>query len=138
MCNCKNLSTYWQRTRYCNKIRVVIGSDGFWEQHIFDGPCQEDVDEYLLNLTTMSAKQLIDKMEARWKQSWKYYWIPGNTEKFVETDYPEDGIDDINVGVWDYNIVPFDQQDFDEKANKIFEECQMQKEEELIVTSVEL
>ena len=121
-----------------DKIRVVIGSDGFWEQHIFDGPCQEDVDEDLLNLTTMSAKQLIDKMEARWKQVWKYYWIPGNTEKFVETDYPEDGIDDINVGVWDYNIVPFDQQDFDEKANKIFEECQMQKEEELIVTSVEL
>ena len=56
-----------------DKIRVVIGSDGFWEQHIFDGPCQEDVDEDLLNLTTMSAKQLIDKMEARWKQSWKYY-----------------------------------------------------------------
>jgi serine/threonine protein phosphatase PrpC len=122
-----------------DKIRVVIGSDGFWEQYIFEGPCQEDVDEDLRDLTTMSAKQLINKMEARWKQMWKYYWIKGNTEKFVETDYPEDGIDDINVGVWDCNIVPFDQQDFDEKANKIFEEYQMQKEEEnIVVVSVEL
>ena len=114
-----------------DKIRVVIGSDGFWEQHIFDGPCQEDVAEDFRDLTTMSAKQLIDKMEARWKQNWKYYWIPGNTERFVETSYPEEGIDDINVGVWDFAIEPFDQKAFVEKANEIFEEYQMQKEDKL-------
>lgn len=84
-----------------DKIRIVVGSDGFWEQHIFDGPCQEDVDEDFKDLSTMTAKQLIDKTMLRWRQMWKYYWIMGNTEKFTELCYEEGDIDDVNIGIWD-------------------------------------
>jgi serine/threonine protein phosphatase PrpC len=77
-------------------VRVVAGSDGYWDHHLFDGP---DAAEDLKDITTLSAEQLVDKMEQRWKQDWKYYWDPNDLSKFEIVNY--DGqYDDISLAIW--------------------------------------
>ena len=77
-------------------VRVVAGTDGFWEQYIFDGP---DAAEDLLNITTLSAEQLIDIAAKRWKQEWTYYWNPRDPDDFIVTEYGG-AYDDIALAIW--------------------------------------
>ena len=77
-------------------VRVVAASDGYWEHHLFDGP---DAAEDLADITTLSAEQLVDKMEKRWKQDWNYYWNPNDLSQFETVNY-EGVYDDISVAIW--------------------------------------
>jgi len=82
-----------------DNIRVVVGSDGFWENHVLDSKySQSDYDKDQSDILSMTVKELLDKTEARWKQHWKYYWDPNFPELFVEM--PHEVLDDISIGIW--------------------------------------
>jgi serine/threonine protein phosphatase PrpC len=83
-------------------VRVIVGSDGFWDQIILEGPCLEDCEEDMSDLQNMTAEQLADKTEARWKQLWDYYYNPDNLEEVIK-DIENDIYDDLCVGVWSKN-----------------------------------
>ena len=79
-----------------DEVRIVAGSDGFWEQYIFEGL---DASEDLADITSLTAEELIEKAEARWKQEWQYFWNPKKPNEFIITDY--DGqYDDIALAIW--------------------------------------
>ena len=86
-----------------DEVRVVVGTDGFWEQYIFEGP---DALEDLLNITTLPADELIDIAAKRWIQEWTYYWNPKNATDFIITDY-DGAYDDIGLAIWS-NRMPTD------------------------------
>ena len=120
-------------------IRVVVGSDGFWDHYIhfqpqplekvepnfkkpLDQPLEKvepnfknhlekvepnklledtikDAEEDLKDITTMSSKFLIEKMEARWKQDWIYFWSPLHPTISEDVSY-EGNYDDISLAIW--------------------------------------
>jgi serine/threonine protein phosphatase PrpC len=86
-----------------DEVRIVAGTDGFWEQYIFDGP---DAEEDLTDNTTLPVDQLIDKMEQRWEKDWEYYWNPKNLTQSIIVSY-EGQYDDIAVAIWS-NRMPTD------------------------------
>ena len=80
-----------------DEVRVVGATDGFWDQYIFDGP---DAAEDLADNILLSADQLIDKMEKRWrKDDWVYYWNPKDLTQSVLVGY-EEQYDDIALAIW--------------------------------------
>jgi serine/threonine protein phosphatase PrpC len=83
-----------------DKMRVVMGSDGLFDMIIKeeDGENEIDTRQDLLDMLNMSAEDLLDKVEARWKQDWFLY---DGTEKGCVTSYPKNMLDDISVIIWD-------------------------------------
>jgi len=87
-----------------DEVRIIAGTDGYWEQYIFDGP---DALEDLTDNTTLPADQLIDKMEQRWKkEDWQYFWNPKDASKSILVGY-EGAYDDIGLAIWS-NRMPSD------------------------------
>lgn len=87
-----------------DEVRIIAGTDGYWEHYIFDGP---DALEDLTDNTTLPADQLIDKMEQRWKkEDWQYFWNPKNLTQSILVGY-EGAYDDIGLAIWS-NRMPTD------------------------------
>uniref|UniRef100_A0A6C0HC66 PPM-type phosphatase domain-containing protein n=1 Tax=viral metagenome TaxID=1070528 RepID=A0A6C0HC66_9ZZZZ len=84
-----------------DQMRCVLFTDGFSDMHLFESESEEDRVRDEQDILTMSATELIDKTEARWKQNWKIYYDPANPEVYIEDKYPEKGCDDIGIVVWD-------------------------------------
>jgi len=86
------------------EVAVVGGSDGLWDMINLCGP---DMEEDLLALATMSAVEIADMAEGRWKQDWNVHWInpTGNLQIFVDSftnkarspQNPSSGYDDVSV-----------------------------------------
>ena len=70
-------------------VRVVVASDGFWDVHM---------PEDLAHIGTLSADELAEQAETRWKQQWTF--IPDLTkpESVFQTAFA--GFDDVSVGVY--------------------------------------
>lgn len=86
------------------EVAVVGGSDGLWEMINLSGP---DMEEDLLALAAMSAIEIADIAERRWKQDWNIQWINSNgelqnfvdrfTNKNITAQNPHSGYDDVSV-----------------------------------------
>jgi hypothetical protein len=69
-----------------DKVRVICGSDGFWDMYM----------EKSEMLATATPEELVAEAERRWRQTWTYVsWA--NT---VQTSYGTD-FDDIAISVWE-------------------------------------
>jgi serine/threonine protein phosphatase PrpC len=79
-----------------DEVRVVAGTDGFWDHYICDGP---DAEEDFIDIVSLSAYQLINKMEQRWKKDWEYIWNPKDETDIITVSY-EGGYDDIGLAIW--------------------------------------
>ena len=82
-------------------MRVVAGSDGFYDMFLLEGEVAEDVEQDRVDITTMSVEQLLQKAENRWKQSWNYHWNKASPEMMFETVFPHDSYDDLSLVIWD-------------------------------------
>ena len=85
-----------------DKVDIILGSDGFWDQIILDENSIEESADCLSDLNdlfTMTSEQLANKSDARWKQPWKYYWNPKDLTKTLD-DIEHEAYDDICVGIW--------------------------------------
>lgn len=72
-----------------DKIRIVVGSDGYFDMH-------NDHDECDMNdLKKLSLTELIDKAEYRWKKDWEYCTDKNNLEDFELTKFTE--YDDVSI-----------------------------------------
>lgn len=86
------------------EIAVVGGSDGLWDMINMSGP---DFEDDLLSLATMSAVEIADIAENRWKQDWNVHWTnsKGEVQVFVDSfknkqrssQNPYSGYDDVSV-----------------------------------------
>lgn len=86
------------------EVAVIGGSDGLWDMINMSGP---DIEEELLALATMSAVEIADMAEGRWKQDWNVHWInpKGELQVFVDSftnkdispQNPRSGYDDVSV-----------------------------------------
>jgi serine/threonine protein phosphatase PrpC len=86
-----------------DEVRVVAGTDGFWDHYISDGP---DAEEDFIDIVSLSAYHLINKMEQRWKKDWEYIWNPKDETDIITVSY-EGGYDDIGLAIWS-NRMPID------------------------------
>lgn len=69
-----------------DKVRVICGTDGFWDMKMIDYP----------HITTESAIRLVNLAERKWKQQWMYF--DGKNEP-VQTSFED--ADDIGIAIWD-------------------------------------
>lgn len=67
-----------------DKVRVICGSDGFWDMYMENSP-----------LLVCTPKDMLDEAERRWKQIWTYITPVGA----VRTAFPN--ADDVSIAVWD-------------------------------------
>jgi serine/threonine protein phosphatase PrpC len=67
-------------------IRVICGTDGFWDMKMIDYPY----------IAVESAIRLVNVAERKWKQQWMYF---DGKHKPVQTSFDE--ADDIGVAIWD-------------------------------------
>ena len=88
-----------------NHMRCVIGSDGFFDMHLFNGENVSDINTDHHNITNMTVAQLLRKAENRWNANWKYYYDPVDPTLAVNTYFSRDANDnqrdDISIVVWD-------------------------------------
>lgn len=80
-----------------DKVDVIAGSDGFWDQIILSG---EGSTDDLLDLCTMTASQLVNKAETRWEQPWDCIV----NVNIIQTGLKYEDYDDICVGIWRNHI----------------------------------
>jgi predicted ATPase len=89
-----------------DKIRVIVGTDGFFDMCLVESTgisAEEEAGrkkdkQYLLQL---SAEELADKAEKRWRQQWKYYYGGQKFPNlFDETAFDKSSIDDIGIAIW--------------------------------------
>jgi len=91
-----------------DSIQCILASDGFSDMILLqdDLPllpeytpheiAQVEMDQ--LHLLTMSAQQLLDKAEARWKQTWNYMWSSSDYTKITQNVFA--AYDDISIVLW--------------------------------------
>ena len=103
-----------------DKVDVIAGSDGFWDQIILSG---EDSHDDLLDLCTMSAIQLVNKAETRWKQPWDCIWSSSEFS-FIKKGLKYETYDDICVGLWS-NHKPEEEEEEDEEEEVAEEETEL-------------
>jgi hypothetical protein len=91
---------------HMDKIRVIVGTDGFFDMCLVESTgisAEEEAGrkkdkQYLLQL---SAEELADKAEKRWRQQWKYYYGGQKFPNlFDETAFDKSSIDDIGIAIW--------------------------------------
>lgn len=93
-----------------DSIQCIMGSDGLFEMllipenilkipSISDEELSEIVDKDTIDMLTMTAEELCDKAEKRWKQEWNYLWHPNDPTKEVITTFGNEW-DDISAIVW--------------------------------------
>jgi serine/threonine protein phosphatase PrpC len=71
-----------------DKVRVICGTDGFWDMKMIDYPY----------IAVESAIRLVNVAERKWKQQWMYF---DGHHPPVQTSFEE--ADDIGVAIWDSN-----------------------------------
>jgi len=69
-----------------DKVRVICGTDGFWDMKMINYPY----------IAFESAIRLVNIAERKWKQQWMYY---DGVNKPVQTIFDE--ADDIGIAIWD-------------------------------------
>jgi len=69
-----------------DKVRVICGTDGFWDMKMIDYPY----------IAVESAIRLVNVAERKWKQQWMYF---DGKHKPVQTSFEE--ADDIGIAIWD-------------------------------------
>jgi serine/threonine protein phosphatase PrpC len=84
-----------------DEMRCVLFSDGFGDMFLFDSDVEEDKLQDERDILTMTAAELIEKVEARWRQVWRFYYDASNPDVFYEDKFPLNGMDDVGVLVWD-------------------------------------
>jgi len=72
-------------------IDIVVGSDGLFDMILMTSPAE------INDLVTMSASELAEKTEKRWKQDWKIA-DEKNPDKIIISRYAENDYDDLCVG----------------------------------------
>jgi serine/threonine protein phosphatase PrpC len=83
-----------------DKIKIVVGSDGFFDMIVLD----ENTTEYIKDtndLLNMNIDDLIHKVQQRWEQEWIYYWNIYNKHDFITTTFEKHTIDDISLAIWE-------------------------------------
>ena len=94
-----------------DKVRCILGSDGIFDMMLLPEsilalvppPTEEEltaVECDKMDLLTMSAEQLCDKIEARWKQDWEYRYNMRSFGLKMVSNFIG-GMDDISAVVWD-------------------------------------
>jgi hypothetical protein len=58
-----------------------------------------DVEKDQLDLLTMTATELVEKAETRWRQTWTYMYSTTDYTETMKTRFP--GFDDISVILWE-------------------------------------
>jgi serine/threonine protein phosphatase PrpC len=96
-----------------DKMKCILGSDGLFDMTLVDGfvplnpPLTEiEANDLLLDkmdLLTMTAEELVTKVEARWKQKWNYMWDLDDFTKVCQSTLDSRNIDDVSVIVWKQN-----------------------------------
>lgn len=82
-----------------DKIKVVIGSDGFWDMIALKNDKSEFTD--LDDLLNLNSSELVEKTVKRWNQEWSYEDIDNETNEIInEGTIAFGNIDDISVGVY--------------------------------------
>jgi serine/threonine protein phosphatase PrpC len=71
-----------------DKVRVICGTDGFWDMKMIDYPY----------IAVESAIRLVNIAERKWKQQWMYF---DGQHKPVQTTFED--TDDIGIAIWDTN-----------------------------------
>ena len=76
-----------------DKIKIVLASDGLWDVFTPDHP------DDLQNMKTLSAEELADLAEQRWKQEWFVAKSPQTPEEVYPTKstYDSKSYDDVSV-----------------------------------------
>jgi len=69
-----------------DRVRVICGTDGFWDMKMIDYP----------DIATESAIRLVNIAERKWKQQWMYH--DGIRPPF-QTSFED--ADDIGIAIWD-------------------------------------
>jgi len=72
-----------------DKIRIVAGSDGFFDLH------SDFIESDMNDLKNMLLRELMEKAEYRWKKEWEYCSDKKNLEKFSITKFPN--YDDVSL-----------------------------------------
>uniref|UniRef100_A0A6C0EUC8 PPM-type phosphatase domain-containing protein n=1 Tax=viral metagenome TaxID=1070528 RepID=A0A6C0EUC8_9ZZZZ len=75
-----------------DKVRVLCGSDGFWDMIIKE----KDMNDLLC----MSTHDLLTKAEERWTQTWEYAADPTKLYDFIKTNFGG-SYDDVSVAIWE-------------------------------------
>lgn len=94
-----------------DKVRCILGSDGLFDMILLEHAISsepplipEEMQDILYDqddLLNLSAKELVQKAEMRWKQKWNYRWCISDYTRVMETHFG--GYDDISAIVWKHN-----------------------------------
>jgi serine/threonine protein phosphatase PrpC len=84
-----------------DEMRCILFSDGFSDMFLFDSDVEEDKLNDERDILTLTVAQLVEKAEKRWRGKWNWHWDEKNPDVFLETQFPEDMMDDVGVVVWD-------------------------------------
>lgn len=84
---------------YTDKIKILVGSDGFFDMLVLDENNPEHIKD-INDLLIMNIDDLIHKVKQRWEQEWIYYWNIHNKNDFITTTFNQNTIDDIALSVW--------------------------------------
>ena len=91
---------------HMDHVRVIVGTDGFFDMCLVENTGTSAEEEAgrendKKDLLQLSAEELADKAEKRWRQQWKYYYGgPRFPNLFEETAFDKSSIDDIGIAVW--------------------------------------
>jgi len=83
-----------------DRVRCILASDGYSEMHLFESECEEEKEKDEKDLLEMTAEELVEKGEKRWRQAWDWHWDVKNPEVSIKTEYGSN-MDDVGVVVWD-------------------------------------
>jgi serine/threonine protein phosphatase PrpC len=95
-----NMEKYVHEYHAHQKVKVVAGSDGFWDMHYISQEPDEDSVSDHSDIIRMSASELAKKSVERWKQDWDYYWNSAKPEVMFTTQFHPDNYDDVTVFTW--------------------------------------
>ena len=90
-----------------DNIRVIVGSDGFFDMWIFYDEAIKNpahvIDSELdqLDILTRDSSYLCEKVHNRWTQQWEHYWNPECPTEYHVNCFTSEDIDDISIVVWD-------------------------------------
>lgn len=91
---------------HMDHIRVIVGTDGFFDMCLVENTgtsAEEEAgrEKDKQDLLQLTAEELADKAEKRWKQQWKYYYGGSKFPNlFEETAFDKSSIDDIGIAIW--------------------------------------
>jgi len=95
-----NVEKYVHEFQANQNVKVVAGSDGFWDMHYISQEPNEDSVRDHADIIRMSASELVSKSVERWKQDWDYYWNYTKPDVMFTTQFPPDNYDDVTVFTW--------------------------------------